>query len=117
MLRRTVRSRRHKDADDLLARPTAITLVVHIFRALLVDGLILLITAIAVLAYLYQANLGNDMVIMLIFTGIALIALLRGCTAWQADLTDYQRYLAMERHKSSQGNAPIIPSLYNPRRY
>jgi hypothetical protein len=117
MLRKTVRSRRPKGADDLVTRPTAFTLVLHIIRALLVDGLILLVSAIAALTYLYQVNLDNDMAVMLIGTGIALIALLRGCAAWQVDLTDYRKYLAMERHKSSQGNTPIIPALYNSRRY
>lgn len=117
MLRKTVKSRVRKDADDLVTRPTAFTLVLYIIRALLVDGLILLVSAIAALTYLYQTNLDNDMAVMLIGIGIALIALLRGCAAWQGDLTDYRKYLAMEHHKSTQGNTPIIPDLYNPRRY
>jgi hypothetical protein len=112
MLRKAARSHGRKEAEDFITRPTAFTLVIHIFRALLVDGLILLVSAVAVFVLLYQADLLNEPVVMLVFTGIALIALLRGCAAWQGDLTDYQRYLAIERHKTSLGNSTNIPGFY-----
>ena len=117
MSRKLTRSHRHGDAADSVMRPTALTLVAHIIRAFVLDGLFLLVAAIAVAAYLYQTDLRNDVVIMLIFAGIALLALLRGCSAWQNDLNDYQRHLAMERHKLSLEQSSATPGYSHSQRY
>jgi hypothetical protein len=50
---------------------------------------------------------------MLGFTGIVLIALLRGCIAWQTDLAAWQRQMSLQRHRTSSG----IPGYYKSRRY
>ena len=117
MPRKTARSHRRHHEEDSAIRPTAMTLVAHIIRAFVVDGLFLLVATIAVAAYLYQTHLRNDTMIVLIFTGIALLALLRGCRAWQIDLDEYRRQLAMERHKDAQEQSTTIPGYYNSRRY
>jgi hypothetical protein len=106
-------SRTDNDTQAIVIRPTAFTLLVSIGRALFVEGLGLLVTALVASAVLYQTNLRNDTVIMLIFAGIVLIALVRGSIAWQADLTAWQRHLALQRHRDSTG----IPGYYQPRRY
>jgi uncharacterized membrane protein len=117
MARYSAKSRRRSAiGDETPRRPTTLSLVKNILQALLVDGAFLLAGAIAVAIYLYQADLRNDPAVILIFAGIVLIALGRGCAAWQEELNNYQRDLLLHHRKQTGGQVESIPGYFGANR-
>ncbi len=103
-----------------VAKPTALSLLGHIIRATVLDGMqwpVLLCIAMA--SCLYYFNIAyHDSIAILIITGIIVIGMVRGCSAWQNDLNDYQQQLAMSRRQPLNAeNTYIIPGYYPSRRY
>ena len=98
MPRKTTRAR--VQTEEVVHRPTALSLVKYILGALLTDGMAwLTIPAIAVTAFLYNNHFQNDAMLAVVFCGLVIIALVRGSKDWQKDLNEYQHLVAMERHR------------------
>jgi hypothetical protein len=103
-----------------VAKPGAPSLFRHIVRAAVLDGMqwpvVFCITLVSALYYFDFAY--HDSLAILIITGIVATGLLRGCQAWQNDLNDYQRQLALARHeRSSAEKRNSIPGCFPTRRY
>ena len=86
--------------QDIALRPGATLLLYHIGKALLVDGRPLLALAIVSAIGLHLLELDNSAVTVLVGTGLALLALLRGCSEWRKDLAAYQQVLARQRRRT-----------------
>lgn len=120
MPRKTTRARARAQVDEVVHRPTALSLVKHILVALVNDGMAwLTIPVIAVTAFLYHNHFQNDVMLAVVFCGLMMIALVRGSKDWQRDLNEYQRHMVLEHHKSlreEQTNRKI-PEFYSSRPY
>ncbi len=118
MATKRTRARSSARTRDSINRPTALTLATHIVKALVNDGMAWVsIPAVAVTAFLYHHHFQNDILLAVIFGGLAIIALVRGCLNWQNDLDEYQRDLALERHREKLGGCDTIPGFFPTRRY
>jgi hypothetical protein len=105
MSRKTTEAHKRTQSEDTVHQPTTLALVVHILTALISDGMAwVFVPAVAVIAYLYSNHIQNDALLAITFSGLAVIALVRGCLNWQRDLNEYQRHMALERHKEQTGN-------------
>jgi hypothetical protein len=114
------RLHRHNPDNLAVAKPGALSLLRHILRATLLDGMEWPVLFCIVLAFaLYHFNIAyHDSAAILIITAIFAIGLVRGCNAWQNALNDYQRQLAMARHQQeSAGDYNSIPGYFPSRRY
>ena len=121
MPRKTTRAHKRAEVEEKIQRPTVLALVTHILGALISDGMAwLTIPVIAATAFLYQNHFRNDIMLAVVFASLVIIALVRGSRDWQRDLNDYQRQIAMERHRSQVGQQPVrkIPGFFpsQPRR-
>jgi hypothetical protein len=100
MPRKTTRAHKRAQTEEVVHRPTALTLVMKILAALVNDGMAwLTIPVLAVTAFLYTNHFHNDIMLAFIIGGLIIIALVRGSRNWQRDLNEYQRHVAMERHR------------------
>jgi len=111
---------RHNPDNIAVAKPGALSLLGHILRATLLDGMEWPVLFCIVLASaLYHFNITcRDSATILIITAIFAIGLVRGCNAWQNAQNDYQRKLATARHQQdSDVDSNAIPGYYPSRRY
>lgn len=116
------RSRLHgRDSDNYkVTRPNASSLLRHIVRATVLDGMqwpilfsIALLSTLHYLGIAYHCSLA-----ILIFTGLVATGMVRGCQSWQNDLYEYQRQLARARHeRSAADEVHSIPGYFPSRRY
>jgi len=112
------KSRPQDDEYEAPARPSALSLVLHILRSLVSNGMQwLFIPALLLVMYLNYNHIGNEVLTTVIFGGLAVLAVLRGCKAWQNDLNDYQRHLSLMRHREDLDNRDKIPGYFPSRRY
>jgi len=114
------RVRKGNPGTIAVAKPTALSLLGHIIRATVLDGMkwpVLFCTALA--GYLYYFNVAyHDSLAILMITGLLAIGLIRGCNAWQNDLNEYHEQLAISRHQQlTAENTDRIPGYYPARRY
>lgn len=114
------RARERDPAAPEPAKPGSLSLLAHIARATVADGMqwpvLLCITVIAALYYYHVTH--HESLAMLLATGVLVSGLLRGCSAWQQDLDEYQRQLAMARQQrldSERRNS--IPGYFPSRFY
>jgi hypothetical protein len=118
MLRILTSLRKRAQGDYTVQRPTALTLARHILAAVISDGMLwVVIPVLAVTAFLYTHHFHNDLLLALMFLGLVMIALVRGCRKWQNDLDEYQRHLALERQQKPGRTSTAIPGYYPSRRY
>ena len=89
------------------SRPGALTLLLHIVKGAFTNGMqIPALFCIGLTMALYHEQfLYHETIAALLVGSLVLIGLLRGCVSWQADLTRYQRHLAMLRHQEQLGEA------------
>lgn len=114
------RLRRRNPDKFTVAKPTALSLLTHIVRATVLDGMLWpVIFSIVLASCLYYYNFAyRDSMTILMFTGIIAAGLVRGCNAWQSDLNDYQQQLAIARHRQPDPETrDIIPGYFPSRRY
>lgn len=88
------------------SRPGALSLLLQIFKGAFANGmqipalLCLLLTA----AFYYEQFPYHEIIAVVLVGSLVLIGLVRGCVSWQEHLTEYQRYLAMQRHLEQRGD-------------
>ena len=101
------------------SRPGALSLLLQIFKGAFGDGmqipalLCLLLTA----AFYYEQFPYHEIIAVVLLGSLVLIGLVRGCASWQDNLTEYQRYLAMQRHLEQRGEQDRGARRYIPYPY
>lgn len=116
MLRTITNLREGARAAHGVHRPTALTLARHIISAPFSDGMAwIVLPVLALTVFLYNNHFQNDMLLALMFIGLGIIALVRGCRNWQSDLDEYQRHLTYVRKLKQGRNSSEIPG-YHPSR-
>ena len=118
MLRILTSLRKRAQGGYTVQRPTALTLARHILAAVVTDGMLwVVIPVLAITAFLYTHHFQNDSLLALMFLGLVMIALVRGCRKWQNDLNEYQFHLALVRSRKQGRTSTDIPGYYPSRRY
>ena len=98
-------------SEDTVSKPSAATLLLHIFKALFTNGMPwLVVPAVMVTAYLSFNHLEQQTFTAAIFIGIGILAVINGCKNWQKDLNEYRRYLSLKRHREALEYTQSIPS-------
>ena len=88
--------RRNDAAEPPPARPSALSLVIYILRSLFTDGMQwLLIPAVLAFLYLRHIHFENEILPVVVFGGLVIMAILNGCKAWQSDLDEYRHQLVL----------------------
>lgn len=110
-----------RNSDNIaVVKPNLLSLLMHIIRATVLDRMQWPVLFCIVLVYaLHHFNFTHqDSLTILIISCILVIGLVRGCNAWQYDLDDYQRQLAMTRHQQPDAEERnTIPGFFPTRRY
>ncbi|MEZ5543414.1 MAG: hypothetical protein R3F42_15460 [Pseudomonadota bacterium] len=103
-----------------ISKPGTLSLLAHIVRGTVADGMqvpVLLCIAAGVGMYHYGFA-HHQSLAMLLATGILVTGLIRGCAAWQQELDEYQRQLAIARLvQLDYESQNAIPGFYPPRHY
>lgn len=114
--------RLHGSDTDVVAvdKPNALSLLAHIVRATLLDGMqwpVLFCVLLIVATYHFELAHRTSLAILIV-TGIIVTGLLRGCNAWQHELNEYQHQLALTRHQDrDRVRNGDIPGYFPSRRY
>lgn len=113
------RLHRRKSNKIKVAKPNTLSLLMHIARATVLDGMQWPVIFSIVLAFaLYYFDVTHhESLTILIVTFVLVSGLIRGCNAWQGDLVDYQRQLAIARHEQLDDAKQTIPGYFPSRRY
>ena len=82
------------------SRPGASSLLLQIFKGTFTNGMqIPALLCLLLTAALYHEQFPYHETLAVVLLGsLVLIGLVRGCISWQDHLTEYRRYLAMQRH-------------------
>ena len=114
---------RRQDGDQgtVTARPTALSLITRILGSLVTDGKQWLLTAaVLVVMYLRHIHFDNEILPVVVFGVLAIMAVLNGCRAWQEDLDEYRRQVVL-RHRLKNAHTvkrcTDIPGFSPGRRY
>ena len=110
-----------RNSDTItVAKPNALSLLSHIIRATVLDGMqwpVIFSIVLASMLYYFGVSYHESLTILII-TCILVSGLIRGCNAWQSDLDDYQRQLATARHRQlDDEKRNVIPGYFPSRRY
>jgi cytochrome bd-type quinol oxidase subunit 1 len=117
MSRKTTSAYKRTQPEDIAQRPTAVTLATHILSSLIHGSLVwLVILVLGVTAFLYANHYQNDILLAMMFIGLVIMALVSGCRDWQNDLNEYQRHLALERHREQGNTGNTMPGYFTSRR-
>ena len=113
--------RQDGDQGAVTARPTALSLITRILGSLVTDGMQwLLIAAVLVAIYLRHIHFEQEVLPVMLFGWLAIMAVLNGCRAWQEDLDEYRRQVVL-RHRLKTARAgergTDIPGFSPGRRY
>ncbi|HUT42591.1 MAG TPA: hypothetical protein VM011_14765 [Gammaproteobacteria bacterium] len=115
------KNRLHRRNSNKIAitKPNTLSLLRQIARATVLDGMQWPVIFSIVLAFaLYNFDVTHhESLTILIVTFVIVSGLIRGCNAWQGDLVDYQRQLAIARHEQLDDAKPTIPGYFPSRRY
>lgn len=101
------------------SRPGALSLMLQIFKGTFGNGmqipalLCLLLTA----ALYYEEFPYHEIIAVVLLGSLLVVGLVRGCASWQDHLTEYQRYLAMQRHLEQRGEQDRGARRYIPYPY
>jgi hypothetical protein len=118
MQRKSFSKRRDDDPGLDGSRPTALSLITHILRSLVTDGMQwLLIPAVLLVMYLRHIHFGQEILPVVIFGGLAIMAILNGCKAWQSDLDEYRRHRVLSHHLNAVPVKKDIPGFSPGRRF
>jgi hypothetical protein len=118
MSRKSTTACKRTQAEDTLQRPTALTLVMHILRSVIHDGLVwLVILVLAGTAFMYANHYQNDVLLAMMYSGLAILALVSGCRNWQNDLIEYQHHVALQRHREQGNSGNNMPGYFSSQRY
>jgi len=89
------------------ARPGTGSLLLHILQGAFSNGMQFpALAGIGLVALLYHEQYPyHEAIAALLFCGLLLIGLFRGCSDWQEELVAYHRDLALMRHHAQQEEA------------
>lgn len=83
-----------------LNKPSVTRLLAHMFSSFFSSGTILLLTlGTAILVFLGYQGIATGNYFALLIGSLTVLAFLHGCKAWQKDLNEYQKALAVARHR------------------
>ena len=103
-----------------VAKPNALSLLMRIIRATVLDGMqwpVIFSLGLAMALYHFNVTYHENLTILII-TCILVTGLVRGCKAWQRDLDDYHHRLALARHQPPDSEIrDVIPGYFPSRRY
>lgn len=106
--------------DHAPGKPGTLSLLSHIFRATVSDGMQWpLLLCVVLVAAAYRFNFAHhESLTIAVVTGVLVTGLLRGCSAWQQALNDYQQLLAIDRHRRlEERNRNPVPGGFPDRQY
>lgn len=113
--------RQDGDRGTVTARPTALSLITRILGSLVTDGMQWpLMAAVLVVMYLRHIHFEQEVLPVVLFGWLAIMAVLNGCRAWQEDLNEYRRQVMLRhRLKTAQpvNRGTDIPGFSPGRRY
>ncbi len=101
------------------SRPGALSLLLQIFKGIFANGMqIPALLCILITAALYHEQFPYHEILAVVLLGsLVLIGLVRGCISWQEQFSEYQRYLAMQRHLEQRGERKPSARRYIPYPY
>ena len=86
------------------AKPGIFSLLLHILKGAFSNGMQLpALAGIGLVALLYHEQYPyHEAIAALLFCGLLLVGLFRGCSDWQEELVEYHRDLALTRHQAQR---------------